>query len=48
MKNIIQKFLIQMKIAYLDKNALKMENNKKTYDYVIYDSETKNFCRELV
>ena len=36
-------------IAYLDKNALKIENNKTPYDYVVYDSETieKNFAKAL-
>lgn len=36
-------------IAYLDKNALKIENNKTPYDYVVYDSETieKSFAKAL-
>ena len=36
-------------IAYLDKNALKIENNKAPYDYIIYDSETveKSFAKSL-
>lgn len=36
-------------IAYLDKNALKIENNKTPYDYIIYDSETveKSFAKSL-
>ncbi len=36
-------------IAYLDKNALKIEHNKTPYDYVVYDSETieKSFAKAL-
>ena len=36
-------------IAYLDKNALKIENNKTPYDYIVYDSETveKSFAKAL-
>lgn len=36
-------------IAYLDKNALKIENDKTPYDYVVYDSETveKSFAKAL-
>ena len=36
-------------IAYLDKNALKPQNNKTPYDYVVYDSETveKSFAKAL-
>lgn len=36
-------------IAYLDKNALKIENNKTPYDYIVYDSETveKTFAKTL-
>ncbi len=36
-------------IAYLDKNALKIEHNKTPYDYVVYDSETveKSFAKSL-
>ena len=36
-------------IAYLDKNAVEMKNNKTPYDYIIYDSETveKPFAKAL-
>ncbi|WP_250278600.1 restriction endonuclease [[Clostridium] colinum] len=36
-------------IAYLDKNALKIENNKTPYDYIVYESETveKSFAKQL-
>ena len=36
-------------IAYLEKNALKIEHNKTPYDYVVYDSETveKPFAKAL-
>ncbi len=36
-------------IAYLDKNALKIENEKTPYDYIVYDSEgiEKSFAKAL-